>query len=817
MKRLIAFLLAAVTAAVSFASCTGESAGTVTTAADPDSGSTVTEPVPVTGDGTEPSQTTEAAQTIPDEDLTGRNESSDPLDDDGDGEAILARLLKASLIKNSDAKPADKVKRANFAYDVIFWSGFAAQQAIYICQNVYTDMDRHSGDMKRAEIAVNQGYMLKPEGTEFKPDDPITYGEVLRGILYALGYREYADAAGVAKLAAETGLSNYMDLAKKNSDTVTYAEYAQVVSNAMRMNVVQCVEKDGKLFTVSRGDSYKFETAYIKNTVAEEESVFKCANEGWDIYPGGGYRYGPSMIINEDGTIDAWLASNSGVSGEVDWGKYRRSYDHGITWTSDTGAVRPTSSAEDWNWSCDPGVIKIGDYYYAAYTTILWHDGLDNNLFIARSKTPQGAFVEKWTGSGWGYGDPKPIVTYDGIKSNWGCGEGAMVAVGGTLYLYASWNDNTGDYTKVYTADATDENWPATLKYRGIAYKHLAAEDSADVKYVDAYHSFISVATASRFSSNCFVHIMTSYDGVFFRQECVLKHTTKSSMIQTNIHNMGITGDALGHIDIFGTQQYIGYAYQPEGFAWANWPTRLTPVVFLGTDAYTSPESVIKSSTNGKNNTDKTNTPSVVQIRAESVAGGRNVDVKNKNNYYRFVIKYYNKTLAMKDLSASEYANVEYIYDETKLAVDKDKHSVKLLSDSVERLYIKYQDLMCELAVVPVYLDSSKPVEFYPEVETVTFYIRNEIKQPAFIARSALNQYLMLWGGKSSYTDANSKDIPSNVQKWDQKVELSGWDESIISVDAEGRITAKGVGETVINAKYMGFEASMKVVVEKLR
>ena len=155
--------------------------------------------------------------------------------------------------------------------------------------------------------------------------------------------------------------------------------------------------------------------------------------------------------------------------------------------------------------------------------------------------------------------------------------------------------------------------------------------------------------------------------------------------------------------------------------------------------------------------------------------------------------------------------------DETKLSVDREDRSVTLLSDEVERLYLKYSDLICELAVVPAYLDVSKPVEFYPEAEVVTFYLRNEIKQPAFIARSARNQYLMLWGNKSSYTDTNQNDIPKALQKWDQKVELSGWDESIISVDADGKITAKGVGETTITGKYMGFEATMKIVVEKLR
>lgn len=33
------------------------------------------------------------------------------------------------------------------------------------------------------------------------------------------------------------------------------------------------------------------------------------AQDGWDIFTGSGYRYGPSIIINDDGSIDAWFAA----------------------------------------------------------------------------------------------------------------------------------------------------------------------------------------------------------------------------------------------------------------------------------------------------------------------------------------------------------------------------------------------------------------------------------------------------------------------------------------------------------------------------
>lgn len=37
--------------------------------------------------------------------------------------------------------------------------------------------------------------------------------------------------------------------------------------------------------------------------------VYPLAREGWDIYTGPNYRYGPSIIINDDSSIDIWLAT----------------------------------------------------------------------------------------------------------------------------------------------------------------------------------------------------------------------------------------------------------------------------------------------------------------------------------------------------------------------------------------------------------------------------------------------------------------------------------------------------------------------------
>lgn len=298
-------------------------------------------------------------------------------------------------------------------------------------------------------------------------------------------------------------------------------------------------------------------------------------DEGFDIYnpeegASFGYRYGPSMIMNADGSIDAYFSAPGCVE-EWDWITYRHSPDGGKTWTEEKSVLQPTPDSEDFFSCCDPGVVKFGDYYYLGYTSTVVDGGVDNNVFVARSKNPDGPF-EKWNGNGWG-GKPEPIVVFTGNPERYGAGEPSMVVVDDTLYLYYTWRDDDVNQTHVAVADATDENWPLTLEKKGIAmrhtYKDYNAMDSADVKYVEDYGKFIAVVTAQRFTTDSFVGVYVSDDGINFRE---------SDAMKTNIshccHNIGITGRPDGHIRL-SDDIYVAYAY---GDQWAYWPTRMNKV-----------------------------------------------------------------------------------------------------------------------------------------------------------------------------------------------------------------------------------------------
>lgn len=809
LLKITAFILIAVMTSSVLFGCGTQPAETSSKITTSEETANETDTAPKEGE-TEDTVTGSTADTLPDEDLTGMNTSDDPLEDDGNGAAIFERLKAGSYFGNENAEASALLDRGSFSKDIVKYSGFAQRERYYICENDYTDLTAYSDEMKFAEIAVNQGFMLKPSASEFKPDQPVTYGEVLRGLLYALGYREYADKNGVAKVASDAGVSDYIDLSKKNSENVTYAEYAQLLSNTLKLDLVLCIEKDGQLYIEKRAEGYNIKTAYLDGNAAESGSIFRLANSGWDIF-NGTYRYGPSMIINDDNSIDCWLAGTLGYGGETDVGIYRKSYDNGLTWTPDAAAVRPTVASEDWHWTCDPGTIKIGDYYYITYTSVLWPGGVDNNLFVGRTKDPAGTCIEKWGVGGWG-SEPKPIVAFDGLKGQWGAGEGSMVVVGDTLYLYVTWVEDIFE-TRIYTADATSENWPETLKYRGIAYRHDSlGEDSADFKYVDAYKCFISVATGDRFSDDCYIHVNVSYDGIYYRSEVRLKHKTENSLLESGMHNMGISGDSAGHIDIFNKQHFIGYAYAPAGSAWGVWGLRFAPVQFIGSDNYDTPEKVVSKAESDTNLKDTANAPEVSGIRLDGPYKSASIPARFKGMAYNFTVMYIDKNGDTKEAGKDILEKIEYTYDPEQVTVDKENQTVTLKGDKMTRIYANYMGLTAEITVIPNSVKRDAPVEFYPEKDTITFYYKNELKQPAFIAKSAANDYIILWGKTTELACDSSQDL----KYWKQSVKYSGYDTSIIEIDKDGVIKPLAVGETTVTATYMGLEAQLKVVVANM-
>ena len=288
--------------------------------------------------------------------------------------------------------------------------------------------------------------------------------------------------------------------------------------------------------------------------------TFEVQEGGYNIYlnEGYGYRYGPSFIKYDDGTMDAWFAS-PGENGEWDWIRYK--HYNGKTWGKEEVVLTPSDFGLDHYSVCDPGVIFFDDYYYLAYTSTTDLDGYNNQLFVARSKNPNGPF-EKWNGDGWG-GDPEPFIEYADDPKCWGAGEASFVIYDDDLYIYYSWINPDGDVTKLAKADLC-EDWPKTIRFKGNCYYKQNAQDSCDVVYIDELDKFVAFSTMYRFTENSSIAIFTSDNGSDFELSDIVNDD-----IRRYCHNMGISKNPDGHIHL-DDDLFIGYAYGPS---WGRWST----------------------------------------------------------------------------------------------------------------------------------------------------------------------------------------------------------------------------------------------------
>ncbi len=312
-------------------------------------------------------------------------------------------------------------------------------------------------------------------------------------------------------------------------------------------------------------------------------------DSGWDVFAPSSaclpdYRYGPSIMLDENGGIDAWFAAPGDGSREFDWVTYRHSDDGGETWTAEKAAISPSPCSPDHLSTCDPDVFYYDGYYYMGYTSTINRKakGICNSVFLARSENPDGPY-EKWNGSGWG-GAPVPLVYFDGMEIGWGCGEPSFVVVDDTVYVYSTKDSYSGvpdrvRVTEVRTADITQEDWPAKLELKGYAivrndgnagdgYQYRDS-DSSDFAYIEESHKFIAVSTNRRFKGDSCILYYESTDGI---------HFDRVSELNTNViarcHNCGIMADGQGHIKE-GDPVILGYAYAgASGSGWGVWSTR---------------------------------------------------------------------------------------------------------------------------------------------------------------------------------------------------------------------------------------------------
>lgn len=271
-------------------------------------------------------------------------------------------------------------------------------------------------------------------------------------------------------------------------------------------------------------------------------------------------------------SFQAYLLLDQSSGGAYwDQAAYRRTADGGKTWTAEQMVLKPTEYTRDQLSICDPGAIKIGNYYYIGYTSTEDVRGLFNHAYVARSVSPTGPW-QKWDGNDWS-DNPQPVVTFDGDADAWGAGEPSMVVNNDTLFFYYTWTDKDKNETRVATVDANDAYWPLHLTFHGTAVDKTAIEgaDHCDIKYRTDLRHYQAIHTASRLTANSYIILWESVDGIHFSKKAELR-----DHLEPYLHNCGWSGDTQGHINP-ETPQFLSYAYGPD---WGNWKTKWHPIDF---------------------------------------------------------------------------------------------------------------------------------------------------------------------------------------------------------------------------------------------
>lgn len=310
------------------------------------------------------------------------------------------------------------------------------------------------------------------------------------------------------------------------------------------------------------------------DTNIEEENIIdiniEVNQDGECIYDPGtnfGYRYGPSMLINDDGSIDAFFARPGNNGSMWDYICYRH-MDVDGNWSSEEIVLYPTAGSKDSYSVCDPGAIYFDGYYYIGYTGTNSSDGLRNQIFVARSTSVNGPY-EKWNGSSWG-GNPEPIISYDG--EYWGVGEISFVLQDGEnkMFCYYSYKDLNEDSMRCSKIDL-EENWPSTIRFKQISFHKEAEECSSDVVYYKDKGVYLAFSIGKRMTDKCRLLVHYSLDGKNF--EYLDKY---KDVIMPNAHNMGISKHLDGHIES-NDNLYIAYAYSDDN-KWGRWKTNMQEI-----------------------------------------------------------------------------------------------------------------------------------------------------------------------------------------------------------------------------------------------
>jgi hypothetical protein len=594
-------------------------------------------------------------------------------------------------------------------------------------------------------------------------------------------------------------------------------------SSTMTQETEQIFETDSETESESEFESESedyFEKTYIERVEPTPLTAHVViTDDGADCYQSPNdrffYGYGANYLYNEDGSVDLWYASCGDTKTYWDGVAYRHSDDGGKTWSMPQMVVMPTPGGEDGHSCCDPGVVYFNGYYYVGYTSTMNHNGLCNNVYVARSEKPNGPY-EKWNGNGWGGTEPCPIFHYDLGDAVFGAGEPCFVELNGILYIYyrmAGPNYAGGydyPYYMVATADATDENWPANITNRGAAFaigELKEHTDSMDIKYVEEWGKFVGITTGRRMTDKGYIAVYESSDGLTFELVDVIR-----DKVYAGCHNAGFSSRPNGRIRLSedADRLHITYGY---GVGTGAWNVKAQPVALSLTEGNDMEAEKAKPCY------------SYEMYRADDdmTAALWNTPVRIVTDQHEYVKALDGGTFKVVVSTQTHLGSERNVMNYYTFAFDVEDESVVTID---EKGVVTPRGLGYTQVKVTVVDEGSRPsgvlgfgTYFYIKVvETVDEPVGEKIigsvtpvRDEYVIAFNEKDIYKPVIRGRVNYTNGEVTEVYIAPDPLD--ITFTGYDSTIISVSDFGEVEALAVGETDVTMTYGEFSIMVHVVV----
>jgi hypothetical protein len=347
----------------------------------------------------------------------------------------------------------------------------------------------------------------------------------------------------------------------------------------------------------------------------------------------------------------------------------------------------------------------------------------------------------------------------------------------------------------VATADATDENWPATIQNHGSAVKK--STDSIDVKYVEEWGKFIGIATGSRMGPSSWIAVYESDDGMEFTLVDAVREGTL-----THLHNAGISSRRNGHIKLSEDADKLRVIYA-HGEGWGTWNTRIQPISLALSDGNDMnaerakpclKEEFVRGEALAK--ADRY----VAMIRPDKDVYTYSLDKKS------FILRVYqyDAYFEQDNIKRGTEGVTFKVHDESVCTIDDDWR-VTFVGVGTTAVEVWYGDLsfLFHICVTEAGTKPGRPaqaVELTPVHDTYVIYLdERSLYKPQLRAQ-------MTWGD-GSFTEYYVSDTQTDVMTF------TGYDTGIISVSDKGIVTALKTGETEVTLTLKNKTCKIKVVV----